>query len=834
MKAFTLVCTSLAMAISSIAHGAEIDISHIQRLGPVIQLTATPLSKSAQADALRANLVTNLVAKLAVNVVEGSGLKKSNSIQVFNQQLTWQAASSTVEGEGWLAYQLPVSTHRFTQGTLTVKGLDNPQVYVNGQLVKSANEVTLNLTNGDYQVLVLADGQQKEVPFSLDWQGKSDVDQLDFTQQKSQRVSAQQLFDAKVINSLTLSPNGQYLLQSTIEYQASQGDTAIEVSELRKVSDNSVMYRWQDNRPSSAVWSGDSKQLAFVANKQIQLLNVAELTIQVVASDIDNVSGLHWYGDSVLFNWEKPFKADEKATSKRFRALEDRWSGWRNNSQIYQLDVASGFIRQLTDNKISSSILDASVDNGTLLLTRSPVDYAQPAHGLTQLVELSLNVLTETVIGQYRSFSSALYTDDGMYITAGPRFMDGVGIQDKTIEVNDYDGQLYWRDGKGNVSALSKDFTPAIGSMTKLENDDVILTVTEGDRSPLYLFDKSKQRFSRIDTGVDMVDYFSVAIDPSAPTIVFAGTSGTAPQKTFKMTLNSSGKQLLFDSQQQSYANTRFGDIQDFDFTNKHGHNIDGRVYLPADFDVSKKYPALVYYYGGTSPVGRHFTGRWPFNLWAAQGYVVYVLQPNGATGYGQAFSGRHVNAWGKYSAEDIIEGTNAFLDAHDFVDPKRVGNMGASYGGFMTMYLATKTDIFAASMSHAGISNLSSYWGHGWWGYGYSGVASRGSFPWNNPELYVEQSPLYHADKITTPLLLIHGNADTNVPVGESHYMYTALKLLGKEVELVEFNGQNHHINTRHARFGWWDTTMAWFDLKLKDQPEWWNSLYPETTEQQ
>jgi acylaminoacyl-peptidase len=211
----------------------------------------------------------------------------------------------------------------------------------------------------------------------------------------------------------------------------------------------------------------------------------------------------------------------------------------------------------------------------------------------------------------------------------------------------------------------------------------------------------------------------------------------------------------------------------------------------------------------------------------------VYVVQPNGATGYGQAFSGRYVNAWGKYSADDIIEGTKAFLNAYPSVDAKRVGNMGASYGGFMTMYLATKTDIFAASMSHAGISNLSSYWGHGWWGYGYSGVDCRGSFPWNNPELYVEQSPLYHADKITTPLLLIHGNADTNVPVGESHYMYTALELLGKEVELVEFNDQDHHINSRQARFDWWNTTMARFDMKLKDEPQWWHNLYPETKEQ-
>ncbi|GGQ21628.1 alpha/beta hydrolase family protein [Shewanella litoralis] len=821
MKVFSLVLTSLAMAISGMAQGAEIDAKHIERIGPVTQASATALSKSAQADALRANLVSKL-----------SQEHKASKVKVFNQALSWQAGTSKAEGEGWLAYRLSVSTQRFTQGTLTVKGLENPQVYLNGQLVKSADKVELKLANGDYQLMLLADGLQKDVSFSLDWQGKSDVDELDFSAQKSQRVSAEQLFDSKVISNLTLSPNGKYLLQSTIEYQAAQGDKPIQVTELRKLPDNSVLYRWQDSRPSSAVWSDDSKHLAFVANKQIQLFNVADLTIDIAATELENVSGLQWFGDSLLFSWEKPFKADDKATSKRFQALEDRWSYWRNNSQLYQLDVASGFIRQLTDSKITSSLLDSNADKGTLLLTRSPVDYKAPAHGITQLIELKVADLSETIIGEYRSFSGALYADDGMYITAGPRFMNGVGMQDPNIEVNDYDGQLYWRDAKGNVSALSKDFDPAIGSMTKLENDDLLVTVTEGDRSPLYLFDKRKSRFSLIDTGVDMVDGFSVATKQSTPTLVVAGTSATAPQKAYSMSLNSSRKQVLFDSQKQNYADTRLGKIEDFDFTNKHGHNIDGRVYLPADFDANKKYPALVYYYGGTSPVGRHFTGRWPFNLWAAQGYVVYVLQPNGATGYGQAFSGRHVNAWGKYSADDIIEGTKAFLSAHSYVDATRVGNMGASYGGFMTMYLATQTDIFAASMSHAGISNLSSYWGHGWWGYGYSGVASRGSFPWNNPELYVEQSPLYHADKITTPLLLIHGNADTNVPVGESHYMYTALKLLGKEVELVEFNDQDHHINTRQARFDWWNTTMAWFDMKLKDEPQWWNSLYPETAD--
>ncbi|MCG9723355.1 prolyl oligopeptidase family serine peptidase [Shewanella sp. Isolate7] len=818
MKTFSLLSLSLSMAISGFANGAAIDAQYIQRLGPVSQISGTPLSKSEQADPLRANLIARL------------SHSNQDSLQVFDQKLSWQAASTDVAGEGWLAYQLPISTQRYTQGTLTVNGLENPQVYLNGTLVKSAAKVDLSLANGDYQVLVLADGLQTDVPFSLDWQGTSDVDQLQFVKQKTHRVSAEQLFDSKTINSLAVSPDGKYLLQSTIEYLASQGDKPRQVTELRSLPDNRVIYRWQENRPSSAVWSRDSQQLAFVANEQIQVLNIADLTIKVAATTVENVSGLQWYNDSLLFNWQKPYKADDKASSKRFRALEDRWSYWRNISQIYQLDLASGFIRQLTNNKISSALLDSDAKAGRLLLTRSPVDYTEPAHSLTQLVELTLSDLNETLIGEYRSFSGALYADDGMYITAGPRFMGGKGIQDSDIEVNDYDGQLYWRDSNGDISALSKAFDPAIGAMTKLDNDDLLLSVTEGDYKPLYVYDKSKRRFSKVSAGVDMVDYYSVAIEQSKPTLVIAGTSATTPQKAFTMSLNASRKKILFDSQKQSYANTRFGDIQDFDFENKQGQTIDGRVYLPVDFDANKKYPALVYYYGGTSPVGRHFTGRWPFNLWAAQGYVVYVLQPSGATGYGQAFSGRHVNAWGKFSADDIIECTKAFLAAHPFVDAKRVGNMGASYGGFMTMYLATQTDIFAASMSHAGISNLSSYWGHGWWGYGYSGVASRGSFPWNNPELYVQQSPLYHADKITTPLLLIHGNADTNVPVGESHYMYTALKLLGKEVELVEFNGQDHHINSREARFDWWNTTMAWFDLKLKGEPQWWNSLYPET----
>ena len=236
----------------------------------------------------------------------------------------------------------------------------------------------------------------------------------------------------------------------------------------------------------------------------------------------------------------------------------------------------------------------------------------------------------------------------------------------------------------------------------------------------------------------------------------------------------------------------------------------------------------IVNYYGGTTPITRDFGGRYPKAFYAAQGYIVYVLEPSGSIGYGQEFSALHVNDWGTIVAEEIMDGVRRFLAAHPFVDPRRVGCIGASYGGFMTMLLTTKTSMFSAAVSHAGISSISSYWGEGYWGYSYNAVAGAESFPWNRKDIFVTQSPLFNADKITTPLLLLHGSADTNVPPGESTQLFTALKVLGREVEYISFFDQNHHILTYNKRILWTKTILAWFDRWLKNEPEWWFDLYP------
>jgi dipeptidyl aminopeptidase/acylaminoacyl peptidase len=131
--------------------------------------------------------------------------------------------------------------------------------------------------------------------------------------------------------------------------------------------------------------------------------------------------------------------------------------------------------------------------------------------------------------------------------------------------------------------------------------------------------------------------------------------------------------------------------------------------------------------------------------------------------------------------------------------------------------------------VSHAGISSISSYWGEGLWGYAYGARALAGSFPWSDRDLYVEQSALFNADRITTPLLLVHGDSDTNVPVGESDQLFVALKMLGREVEYVQVQGQDHWVIDHDQRIVWNDTIMAFFARHLKGRPQWWNALYPE-----
>ncbi|MHB8056191.1 MAG: S9 family peptidase, partial [Candidatus Aminicenantales bacterium] len=518
--------------------------------------------------------------------------------------------------------------------------------------------------------------------------------------------------------------------------------------------------------------------------------------------------------------------------AKRFQNLEDRQPGQRDRRHLYRLTLPDGVRERLTAGEFSADFGGFSPDGNSLLFTRTLIDMTKPSFFQTELYRLDLSTLKEDLLWKGSWFNEAQFSPDGknILILGGPSAFGDIGVNVSPGRIpNNSDVHAYLFNLKDRrVQPITRDFNPSIDRAFWAGDGKVIrFLTTDGSWRRLYEYIPADKSFHRLEAGVDYISSIDIAL--RAPIAAVIGSSPTTLPRVFLWDLEKKEIRPLSKPGPETAPEPATGKVETWTFKNRRGVEIDGFAVYPPDFDPDRKYPLIVNYYGGTSPIERNFGGRYPNALYAAHGYVVYVPEPSGSVGYGQEFSAYHVNDWGEVAAGDIIEGVKGFLAAHSFVDPKRVGCIGASYGGFMTMALTTKTSLFSAAISHAGISSIAGYWGEGYWGYSYSAVASAGSYPWNRKDIYVDRSPLFNADKIKTPLLLLHGSVDTNVPPGETTQLFTALKVLGRETEFISFLGEDHRVLTYNKRILFNKTILAWFDRWLKGQPDWWFDLYPQ-----
>lgn len=511
---------------------------------------------------------------------------------------------------------------------------------------------------------------------------------------------------------------------------------------------------------------------------------------------------------------------------------DDRMPGWRNRNNVQLLDVKSGQLTQLTQGH-HSSYAEISLDGKLALIQMSEEDMTLRPFTFQSLYLYNRETeQLDTLVRKDGFLSSARLMPDGksIILMASPEAFGGIGKNDPTgkipsmIQQELYQMNLQTRE----IKSLTFDFNPNISSFQISRVDGCIYALCENrDRHDIFRINPKNGKIDQLKLSLNYVRNFSLADNKAL--LCYSGQSESVADQLYTVDLKTGKETLIRDWNKQRMGDIQLGECHDWWFTSSRGDSICGRYYLPPHFDATKKYPMLVYYYGGCSPTGRYLESYYNFHGWAAMGYVVYVVQPSGCTGFGQEFAARHVNTYGEGTADDIIEGTKQFCREHPFVNEKKIGCLGASYGGFMTQYLMTVTDIFAASMSHAGISNPTSYWGYGYWGYSYSAISAANSYPWNNQKLLSGQAPLFNADKVHTPILFLHGGADTNVPINESIQMFNALKILGRETAFVVVEGQDHHILDYEKQKKWVSTYYAWFAKWLQDDPTWWDTLYPE-----
>lgn len=746
-----------------------------------------------------------------------------------------------------------VSNTQRTKATIAVEGLEQYRLFVDGEQVEvNGDKAETILTPSQHTVVIKyltrknASSDKKSIKLTVTAANGAPLSVGDAAAKRAYNIY--DVICAPNYPSVSISPNGKFIVVRKTWVDRKGNNHSI--SELRNYQTNRVMATFEE----SVKWMPSSNKLYFtqkasdssIAGEEkqdgtLQLITINPLTMEceVLASHLPE----GWF----------QFTPDEKTliytltTEGRkkdpqvydVKEPEDRQPGWRERSNLAKYDLASGILQPLTFGYHNIYLMDISADSRYLLIGKEEERLTKRPTTLTSFYRLDLGSMNassattpkvETLIEKGEFLNSAQFSPDGksILVSASPEAFNGIG---KNVEEGQtpsmIDTQLYLMTlSDKKVRPLTKDFNPNVQSVDWSKADgNIYFTAEDKDCVHLFQLNPKSGKFTLLKTPEEYIKSFSLA--SSAAEMAFSGQSASNADRLYKMNTKALKSQLVDDLSARELKDVELGECKAWNFVNSRGDTLCCRYYLPPHFDAAKKYPMIVNYYGGCSPTSRMFQSRYPHHVYAAMGYVVLVVNPSGATGFGQKFSARHVDTAGEGVAEDIISSTQAFCDEHAFVNRKKIGCIGASYGGFMTQYLQTKTDLFAAAISHAGISDHTSYWGEGYWGYSYSEVSMANEYPWTNKHLFVDQSPLYNADKIHTPLLFVHGTADNNVPVGESIQLYTALKLLGRPTAMVLVDGQDHHIIDYEKRLKWQNTIFAWFAKWLQDDASWWTEMY-------
>ncbi|MFA9409611.1 MAG: alpha/beta fold hydrolase, partial [Candidatus Dadabacteria bacterium] len=259
--------------------------------------------------------------------------------------------------------------------------------------------------------------------------------------------------------------------------------------------------------------------------------------------------------------------------------------------------------------------------------------------------------------------------------------------------------------------------------------------------------------------------------------------------------------------------NIDLASVEKINFQSADGTEIEAFVYKPPDFSSMNRYPLILWIHGG--PTSQFdFSFRFRAQLFAANGYIVLLVNPRGSSGYGRDFQLDIWQSWGEKDLQDVLSGVEHLVQI-GYADPARLGVGGWSYGGILTNYVITSSTRFKAAISGASGALWAANYGHDMYQRWYERELS---LPWQNKAMYEHLSPFNKVDKIVTPTLWICGEKDWNVPVMNSEQMYQAMKRLGRETLLIVYPNEDHSIDTPKYVKHRFEQYINWFNKYLKD----------------
>ena len=655
---------------------------------------------------------------------------------------------------------------------------------------------------------------------------------------QNRTYTVEDLLKVRRVGDPQISPDGRRVAFTIgdVDFNANRIVTQIYVTP----TDGGELKRLTSGTSSASAprWSPDGKKIAYTTGSQVWVMDQDGDNKEQVTKISTGAAGPAWSPDGkwIAFtsdvyadcnNDDCNKKRDEQAESSKVKAhivtrlLYKHWDEWRDVKRTHVFVVSSkgGTAREITAGDFDSPPYAASTG----------VDYAFSPDS-TEIAFLRNPDKVEAV-----STNSDIYV---MNLSSG-------AIKNITAQNHGYDAApIYTRDGKQIIyrSQATAGFeadrwrlmsynrvTGTSVELTKGFDQQVETVVLSPDGNSIYFTanDRGKEPVFRIPIGggvpqkvIADVYASNLQITPDGRKLVFASSTMAAPTEIFAANSDGSGLKALTSVNAQLMSQAGLKPAEEVEWTGALGRKVHGYIVKPKNFDAAKKYPLVVLIHGGPQGAWNDNWGyRWNPEVFANAGYVVFAPNPRGSTGYGQQFVNEISGDWGGKAYVDIMNGVADVLRRNSFIDRTRVGAAGASYGGYMVNWILGHNNDprfrFKVLVSHDGVYNLESMYGttEELW---FPQWEFKGT-PWTNPAMYSRWSPHKFVQNFNTPILIIHGEMDYRVPIGEGMQLFTAVQRKGIDSKILIFPDEGHWVLKPQNSNLWYHTVLDWLDTYLQ-----------------
>ncbi|MXZ33469.1 MAG: S9 family peptidase [Gammaproteobacteria bacterium] len=637
--------------------------------------------------------------------------------------------------------------------------------------------------------------------------------------QETRLLEPEDLFEIKAVGSPEISPDGAWVAY-TVRTTSLEDDSSETRIWMASTADDTVLpMSGPGSSASSPQWSPDGRFLSFLASRnegrtQVWALDRRGGEARQLTHVEQGVNDFAWSPDAsrLALVIRDPEEDDDELRPWVIDRLQFKrdYAGYldRRRTHLYVQDVAPG------------------EEHEAVQITSGDYDDSQPAWSPDGRLIAFVSNRTEEPDANSNSDIWVVAADNPdagatlLQVTTNPGSdyspawsPDGSQIAHVTVTEPDL---IWYATGHlavspatgGPARVLSARLDRNVGSPRFAPDGETILFVLE-DSAERHLasMDTSGENFSRLIDGPLSLRGYSQSDDGQLATLI---SEPHLPAEVFYGT--GAGRRQLTFTNQPWLDELQLAEVENVQFDNPGGTEIEGFLVKPPGFDQTMRYPTLLRIHGG--PVAQYdFAFNFEAQLFAANGYLVVMTNPRGSSGYGQDFSHALWANWGVPDTEDVIAGVDHAIEI-GYADPDRLGVGGWSYGGILTNYVITKSDRFKGAITGASEVLYRANYGHDH--YQRQWEAELG-LPWENAEAWERITPFNDVANVVTPTLIMGGEHDWNVPIQNSEQLYQALRRLGVETQLVVYPNEFHGISKPAFQLDRLERYLAWYDKYVK-----------------